>query len=67
MKAFAEIGYEGNLSYEASLFVNSVPVDLQKESAKYMASVGKHLRAYSKNEPFYLCQLRTHSFQKMFT
>jgi len=43
MKAFAEIGYEGNLSFEAGLFVNSVPVDLRKESAKYMASVGRHL------------------------
>ena len=43
MKAFAEIGYEGNLNYEAGLFVNRVPVDLRKESAKYMASVGKYL------------------------
>ena len=43
MKAFAEIGYEGNLNYEAGLFVNRVPVDLRKESAKSMASVGKYL------------------------
>lgn len=43
MKAFAETGYSGNLNYEAGLFVNGVPVDLRRESAKYMASVGKHL------------------------
>ena len=43
MKAFAEAGYEGNLNYEAGLFVNGVPVDLRKESAKYMAGVGKYL------------------------
>lgn len=43
MMAFAEIGYEGNLNYEAGLFVNNVPVDLRSESAKYMAKVGKHL------------------------
>lgn len=43
MKAFAEIGYEGNLNYEAGLFVDNVPVGVRKESAKYMAQVGKHL------------------------
>lgn len=43
MKAFAEVGYEGNLNYEAGLFVNNVPVCLREESAKYMAKVGKYL------------------------
>ena len=43
MKAFAETGYEGNLNYEAGLFANNVPGDLRKESAKYMARVGKYL------------------------
>ena len=43
MKAFAEIGYEGNLNYEAGLFLNNVPVDLRSDSAKYMAKVGKYL------------------------
>ena len=43
MKAFAEVGYAGNLNYEAGLFVDRVPVSLRKESAKYMASVGMHL------------------------
>lgn len=45
MKAFAETGYNGNFSYEAGMFVKDVPADLLKESAKYMASVGKHLIA----------------------
>ena len=35
MKAFAETGYEGNLNYEAGLFVNNVPVCMRKESAIY--------------------------------
>ena len=43
MKAFAEIGYEGNLNYEAGLFVNNVPVCMRKESAIYMAKIGKYL------------------------
>lgn len=43
MKAFAEVGYEGNFNYEAGLFVNNVPVELRKESAKYMAKTGKYL------------------------
>ena len=43
MKAFTEIGYEGNLNYEAGYFLYNVPVCLRKESAKYMADVGKHL------------------------
>jgi len=43
MKAFAEVRYSGNLNYEAGIFVDRVPIDLRKESAKYMATVGKHL------------------------
>ena len=43
MKAFAETGYSGDLNYEAGLFVNGVPAGLRKESAKYMAKVGKYL------------------------
>jgi sugar phosphate isomerase/epimerase len=43
MKAFAEIGYEGNLNYEAGLFVRNAPVDLRRESAEYMARIGKYL------------------------
>lgn len=43
MKAFAEIGYEGNLNYESGLFVDNVPVCMRKESAIYMAKIGKYL------------------------
>ena len=43
MQAFAEIGYEGNLNYEAGRFLTNVPAELRDESARYMAAVGKHL------------------------
>ena len=42
-KAFAEVGYKGNINYEAGLFVRRSPVELRQESATYMAEVGKHL------------------------
>ncbi|MBQ7661577.1 MAG: sugar phosphate isomerase/epimerase [Clostridia bacterium] len=43
MRAFAEISYEGNLNYEAGLFVDKVPVPLRESAAEYMAAVGKYL------------------------
>jgi len=43
MKAFAETGYEGNLNFEAGLFLNRVPPSLRGESARYMAKVGNYL------------------------
>ena len=43
MKAFAKVGYDGNLSYEAGNFVNKVPIEMRCEAAKYMAKVGKYL------------------------
>jgi len=43
MAAFAEVGYEGNLSYEARRFVTYAPIALRKEGAAYMAQVGKYL------------------------
>lgn len=43
MRALAEVGYEGNLNYEAGNFVKNLPIALRGEAAKYMASVGKHL------------------------
>ena len=43
MQAVAEVGYEGNLNYEAGVFVKNMPVTLRQESADYMAVVGKHL------------------------
>lgn len=42
-KAFAEVGYEGNFSYEAGLFVSRVPMEFLQESARYMAKVAKYL------------------------
>ena len=43
MKALAEIGYRGNLSYEASGFIATVPTELRPEGLKYMAKIGHHL------------------------
>ena len=42
-RAFAEIGYEGNLNYESGYFVKTVPTELRPEAAKYMAKVGYYL------------------------
>lgn len=42
-RAFAEVGYSGNLNYEAGYFVKTVPVELRPEAAKYMAKVGYYL------------------------
>lgn len=52
MKAFAEVGYEGNLNYEAGRFLDNVPLCLRADGAKYMASVENYLRQrflYHKN------------------
>lgn len=43
MKAFADVGYTGDLSYEAGLFVSTTPKELMADAAKYMAKVGKFL------------------------
>ena len=43
MKALAEVGYNGNLNYEAGLFVRRTPVILRRESAKYMVDIGRQL------------------------
>ena len=43
-KAFAEVGYEGNLNYEAGIFVKRAPVALRLESATYMAKIGRYLK-----------------------
>ncbi len=42
-RAFAEVGYAGNLNYESGNFVKSVPTELRPEAAKYMASIGNYL------------------------
>ena len=43
MKAFAEAGYEGNLNYEAGLFLKRVPAELRCDAAKFMVKTGKCL------------------------
>ena len=42
-QAFADVGYKGNLNYEAGYFVKTVPIELRPDAAKYMASVARHL------------------------
>lgn len=43
MKALAEIGYAGDLNYEASGFLRNVPTDLYCDGLLYMAKVGHYL------------------------
>jgi hexulose-6-phosphate isomerase len=43
MKALAEIGYDGNLNYEASNFIKDIPTELYIDGFTYMARVGKYL------------------------
>jgi hypothetical protein len=43
MKALADIGYRGNLNYEASGFLWRVPDALCPDGLKYMAKVGHYL------------------------
>ena len=43
MAALADIGYEGELNYEASNFLKNLPVDLYFDGLSYMAKVGKYL------------------------
>ena len=54
MKALADIGYEGNLNYEASGFIKDVPTDLRPEGLAFMAKVGHYLISrfeyYKKNQ-----------------
>ena len=43
MKALADIGYRGDLNYEASGFLKKVPAELYVDGLKYMAKVGHYL------------------------
>ena len=43
MKALADIGYNGELNYEASGFLKNVPSELYPEGLRYMAKVGHYL------------------------
>ena len=54
MKALADIGYRGDLNYEASTFLSGLPVDLYPEGLAYQAKIGKYLVSrfeYYKNDP----------------
>lgn len=42
-KALADIGYSGNLNYEAGYFIRTTPPKLYPDAAKYMVSVANHL------------------------
>lgn len=43
MKALADIGYKGDLNYEASAFIKDIPTDLYLDGLTYMAKVGHYL------------------------
>lgn len=43
MEALADIGYEGDLNYEASGFIKDIPTELYLDGLTYMAKVGHYL------------------------
>ena len=43
MKSLADIGYKGNLNYEASGFIKDIPNELRPDALAYMAKVGHYL------------------------
>lgn len=43
MKALADIGYCGDLNYEASGFIKDIPTELRPDGLAYMAKVGHYL------------------------
>lgn len=43
MKAFAKIGYEGNLNYEAGCFIKNLPDALKIDAAEFMVKTGNYL------------------------
>jgi sugar phosphate isomerase/epimerase len=43
MKALADIGYKGDLNYEASGFIKSIPRELRPDGLAYMAKIGHYL------------------------
>lgn len=43
MEALADVGYEGNLNYEAQWFLNKVPMELVMASLVYSVEVGEYL------------------------
>lgn len=47
--ALKEIGYEGDLTFEAANFVNPLPTELAAPAAKFMVATGRHLINKIKN------------------
>lgn len=43
MQTLAAIGYTGNLTFEADIFMRKLPVECAAEASLFMATVGKHL------------------------
>ena len=43
MQALADIGYKGELNYEASNFLKDIPTCLRPDGMRYMAKVGQYL------------------------
>ncbi len=43
MAALADIGYKGELNYEASNFLKNLPTELYRDGLRYMAKVGQYL------------------------
>ncbi len=54
MKALADIGYEGELTYEADSFMAKLPNELYADASKYMERTGRYLinkfNEYNKNK-----------------
>ena len=49
MKALADINYKGDLTFEATSFLNNVPSDLCADGEKFMVKVGRHLISLFEN------------------
>ncbi len=41
--ALAEIGYEGDFTFEADMFLQKLPVELEKDVLRFMCKVGRYL------------------------
>ena len=43
LDALAEIGYEGDLTFEADVFIRKLPAPLAETGVKFMADVGRYM------------------------
>ena len=43
MEALAEIGYEGNLTFEADYFLKPLPIPVLPDASRFMAAIGRTL------------------------